>query len=74
MPFIVQVLIAVAMMIVSYMLMPKPKQTSQETQPGEAPTASAGRPVPVIFGTMRVKDPNCLWYGDVYYRESTVES
>jgi hypothetical protein len=28
------------------------------------PTADAGRPVPVVFGTVTVKGLNVLWYGD----------
>ena len=73
MNILLQIFIAVAMAIVSYMLTPKPKQEKKETTPGEAPTASAGKPVPVLFGTMRIKDVNCLWYGDAHYIKSEVD-
>ena len=32
----------------------------------QAPTAEAGRPVPVIFGTVMLKAPNVVWYGDLF--------
>jgi hypothetical protein len=28
------------------------------------PRAEAGNPIPVIFGTVRLKGPNVVWYGD----------
>jgi hypothetical protein len=30
----------------------------------QVPRAEAGSPVPVIFGTVRLKGPNVVWYGD----------
>ena len=30
-----------------------------------APTAVEGKPVPVLFGTKRIKGPNVVWYGDL---------
>ena len=30
------------------------------------PTADQGRPIPVIFGTVNITGPNCVWYGDLY--------
>ncbi|MEE8128199.1 hypothetical protein [Candidatus Vondammii sp. HM_W22] len=48
----------------SYMLAPKPpvpKPASLEDF--DAPTATEGRAVPVIFGTVTVKSPNVVWYG-----------
>lgn len=62
---LVQAAIAIAVMIVSYAIMPKPKQPKpQGVQDLEAPTASAGREMSVIFGTVTVRDPNVLWHGD----------
>lgn len=29
-------------------------------------TAEEGRPIPVIFGTVLLKSPNIVWYGDLY--------
>ena len=63
MPWFVIVLISVALEVLAYVLMPKPKQTPQAVQDLQAPTAEAGRPMPVVFGSMRVKSMNVLWYG-----------
>jgi hypothetical protein len=32
----------------------------------KVPTAEAGRPVPVIFGTVMLKGPNVVWYGNLF--------
>ena len=29
------------------------------------PTAEEGREIPVIFGTVKISDPNVVWYGDL---------
>lgn len=64
-PFLVQLAIGVGLMILGYMLMPKPKQPKPpSTEDLDDPTAEAGRPIPVIFGSMKVKSPNVMWYGD----------
>lgn len=34
----------------------------------EAPTAEAGRAIPVVFGTVIIKAPNVVWYGDLKVR------
>lgn len=31
----------------------------------QVPTASAARPIPVVYGTVMVKGPNVTWYGDL---------
>ena len=63
--FIAQILVAVVLMVASFLLMPKPKSSSStDTQSTDDPKASAGTPVKVVFGTVTIKDPNVLWYGD----------
>lgn len=65
MGWFVQLLIGLALNIVAYLLMPKPKADQPpEAQDLEDPTAEAGRPVPVVFGTITVKGLNILWYGE----------
>ena len=65
MNFVVQLVVALALMLVSFLLTPKPKQTSNtDTNSMDDPKASAGTPVKVVFGTITIKDPNILWYGD----------
>lgn len=46
---------------------PEPRPASLEDV--EAPTADQGRAIPVVFGTMVVKAPNIVWYGDLKYRQ-----
>jgi hypothetical protein len=65
--FLIPLLIAIAVSIVSYLIMPKPKQPKPEAaKSGDTPTAEAGREIPVIFGTVTIKDPNVLDYADKY--------
>lgn len=61
----VAVLISVALNVVSYLITPKPKQPKPEAaRDAEAPVAEAGKPIPVVFGTVTVKGLNVLWYGE----------
>lgn len=47
------------------LLTPKPKKTKPDaTKDLEDPTAEAGRPIPVVFGTITVKGLNVVWFGD----------
>lgn len=62
----IQVAIGLAVGVVGYLLMPQPKRTKPpEARDLEAPTAEAGRPIPVIFGTLDIRGPNILWYGEL---------
>lgn len=63
-PWLVMLAISAAVSVVSYLLMPKAKTPRPEaSKQSEAPTADAGKPIPVVFGTIRVKELNCLgWY------------
>lgn len=63
-PILVQIAISVALTAIAYLLMPKPKQEKPEVRDLEDPTASAGRPIPVLFGTKKIKGVNILWYGE----------
>lgn len=64
--FIVQFIIAIVLAVVAYLLAPQPKAAKNEnTRDLDAPTADAGRPVPVVFGELTVKSPNCLGYWDI---------
>lgn len=65
MAFFVLLAIAVALLVISYALMPKPKQPKPPSvQDIDSPTADADREVPVIFGTMTVKGLNVLDFSD----------
>jgi hypothetical protein len=59
-------IIGIVLQVISYILTPRPKGPKpEEVKDLEAPTSDAGRPMPVVFGTLTVKSPNCLWYGQV---------
>jgi hypothetical protein len=61
----VVVAIAVALSAVLIVLMPRPKRPKPDAATDlENPTAEAGKPEPVVFGTMTVKGLNNLWYGE----------
>lgn len=65
MPFWVVIALAVAAVAVSYLLRPKAKSPKPDAARDlDDPTAEAGRPIPVVFGTMTVKGLNLLWYGE----------
>lgn len=59
------VVAAVASVALSLLLAPKIKTPKPEAAKDlEDPTAEAGRPIPVVFGTLTVKGLNLLWYGE----------
>lgn len=72
--FIAMFIASVAISLAVAMLMPKPKQAKVEAQDLQAPTVSAGRPVPVPFGTVTIKSPNVLWFGDKRVDEYEVDA
>lgn len=70
----IPLLIAVALQVVSYLLMPKPKAPKPEAaKEMEAPTSDAGREILVPFGTLIIKSPNALWSGDKRMRTYKVK-
>lgn len=64
MEWLVMFVVSLAISYAAYLLAPKPKQPKHEAADLNAPTVSAGRPIPVVFGTMLIKSPNVLWFGD----------
>lgn len=71
--FIVQILVSIALSFLAYLLAPKPKQAKPAAATEmENPTADAGRPIPVVFGTITIKAPNFLWYGEKTVKEYKV--
>ena len=67
--------LAIAVAKLAYMFMPKPKQPKPEpAQDMEAPTAEAGRPIPIVFGEGTLKSPNTLYYCELVTREYEVDA
>lgn len=73
--FWIPLLIGIALSVVSYALTPKPKAPKPAAATDlDAPTAEAGRPIPVPFGTITITGLNVLWYGDKTVREYDIDS
>ena len=69
-------LAAVAVSVaVSILLRPKVKTPKPDAAKDmENPTAEAGRPIPVVFGTITVKGLNVVWFGDKSRRTYKVKA
>lgn len=74
MSFLVQIFISLVLMVAAYLIMPKPKRASAAASEMDNPTASAGSPIKVVFGTVTIKDPNVLWSGDKSIRTYKVRA
>lgn len=60
-PWLVWLAIGIAVQVVGYLLMPKPKEPKPpELDDFEFPTSQSGRARPVVFGSMEVKGLNLL--------------
>ena len=76
-PFVVQLLIGLALAYISYLLVPKPKAPKPPAAKElESPTAEAGRPIPVVFGSITIQSPNNLgnWDKQIVQRDVPVDS
>jgi len=64
-PSLALLAIGILLSYVGYLLTPKPKQGKPPSVDDlENPTAEAGRPIPVVFGSITVQSPNNLGYWD----------
>lgn len=64
-PILVSILVGFVVQVVGYMLMGQAKQEkTDDVSDLEAPTAEAGRPIPVLFGELEIKGLNVLWFGE----------
>lgn len=65
MALLTQILVGVALQIIGYLLMPKPPGPKPPTlEDFKDPTADAGRPIPVVFGSVTLTGPNNIWFGE----------
>jgi len=63
MPQLIFFLISVAIQIMLAPRPPKPKPAALTDF--DIPTADENRPIPVVFGKVRITGPNVVWYGDL---------
>ena len=74
-PVIAAIVAAVVAVAISILLMPKPKTGKpDETKDLENPVAEAGKPLPVVFGTILVKGLNVLHFGDKSFNKRKVKA
>lgn len=72
--WLVMFAIALAMQVVAYLITPKPKGPKPEAaQQAESPTADAGKPMGVLFGTARLSETNIIGYWDKSTRQYKVK-
>lgn len=73
--WVAQLLIAVVVSVISYLIAPKPKTPKPDAaRDFESPTASAGIPCKVLMGTCTIKGVNIIWYGDKGRRDYEVKA
>jgi hypothetical protein len=64
-PFLAQLAISVALQVIGYLLLPKPpKEAPPELSDFEDPTAEAGRPIPVVWGSGTITGLNIMDFND----------
>jgi hypothetical protein len=75
MEFFTALLLGLVLNVVAYLIMPKPKSAKPPAaQDMENPVAEAGKPIPVVFGTITVKGLNVLWFGEKHIRTYKIKA
>ncbi len=73
--WVVYALITLVSVGISLALAPKaPKPRAAALEDFDLPTAQEGRPIPVVFGTVKVTGINVLWYGGLRTRSIKTKS
>lgn len=63
---VVQIVIMIVAAVVAASMAPKPPVPKPAALSDlDVPQAEEGKPIPKVFGTCWVRDPNVLWYGDL---------
>lgn len=72
-PFIAQLLVAIALNLLVLVITPRPKGPKPTAvEQGENPTAEAGRAIPKLWGTARISETNVLGFWDKSTRQYKV--
>lgn len=73
-PWVVALVVSAVLNVAAYLITPKPKAPKPDAvREAEYPTAEAGRPITKFWGTMTIKSPNVLWYGDKNTRQYKIK-
>lgn len=67
-----QLIFALVMLVISYLIAPKPKNTDPAVTTltdSDFPIAQETDEIPVVFGQVVLAQPNVVWWGDVKTRE-----
>lgn len=63
-PLTAMILMAIAMALLTFLLTPRPKLPKLQPEKSiDVPETDVGRPLPVIFGTVIIRNPNVVWFG-----------
>jgi hypothetical protein len=60
------IIIGIASFFLNLVLAPKPQNAKPASLADfNIPVAEEGVEIPVVFGTVNIRNPNCVWYGDL---------
>lgn len=72
--WVVQIITAVALQVISLVLTPRPKGPKPDAvEEGENPTAEAGKSIPKLWGTKRISETNVIGFWDKSSRQYQVK-
>lgn len=57
--------VLIGLAFLSYALRPKQADTRPDPGQFEIPSIKPGKSIPVVFGTVMVRDPAIVWWGDL---------
>lgn len=65
---LIYLLVVVVLFVAAQLLVPKPKvEDARPATLGDFffPVVDSSRPIPIVFGTVKLSGPNVVWYGDL---------
>ena len=73
--FIIYIVLLIISTVLTLVLNPKPKVPKLlPSEIDNVPIATAGKPIPVVFGRRFVRQPNVVWWGDVEAEPITMDT